>query len=159
MRAFTTTATDEAGTAALARAVASVLPQSMVIGLIGTLGAGKTRFVQALAQAAGIDESAVLSPTFVLVQEYPGPQPIYHFDAYRLKDEDEFRELGCDEYFAAAAWSVVEWADRVADCLPEDRLVIRIDVIGPSERRFEISGTGPQSEQVVSRLLQSSARS
>lgn len=159
MSGFHYTATDEAGTAALARAVASVLPRSMVIALIGTLGAGKTRFVQALAQAAGIDESAVLSPTFVLVQEYPGPQTIYHFDAYRLKDEDEFRELGCDEYFAAAAWSVVEWADRVMDCLPDDRLVIRIEVTGPSERRFEISGTGPESEKVVDRLLESSSGS
>ena len=64
---------------------------------------------------------AATSPTFVLVNEYRGRLPIYHFDAYRLRDEDEFIELGPEEYFESDGVTFVEWADRVADCLPAER--------------------------------------
>ena len=91
--------------------------------LIGTLGAGKTRLVQAVAAAVGVPRANVTSPTFVLVNEYTGGRlPIYHFDTYRLKDDDEFLNLGPDEYFDSNGLTFVEWADRVADLLPADRV-------------------------------------
>ncbi|HEX4149117.1 MAG TPA: tRNA (adenosine(37)-N6)-threonylcarbamoyltransferase complex ATPase subunit type 1 TsaE, partial [Pirellulales bacterium] len=99
MKSWQYRAVDEASTGRLAAALAAVLPASATIGLNGPLGAGKTRFVQLLAAAAAMDPSTVTSPTFVLVQHYPGERPIYHFDAYRLRDLDEFRELGPEEYF------------------------------------------------------------
>ena len=73
MHRFTYDALDEAATAALGAALADLLPNGAVVALCGTLGAGKTRLVQAIAQGCGVDPRDVVSPTFVLVHEYPGP--------------------------------------------------------------------------------------
>ena len=108
--------------------LARCLPEQAVVALIGVLGAGKTHLVRAVAAAAGIDSRDVVSPTFVLMQQYEGASPhdqtrrsIAHFDAYRLRDDDEFLQLGPEEYFDRPGWSFVEWADRVAACLPDER--------------------------------------
>src|SRR5215831_15765648 len=77
------------------------------------LAAGKTRLVQAIAAALDVPRDEVLSPTFVLCQQYRGTKTINHLDAYRLHDEDEFRELGTDEMFSSDAVTIIEWADRV----------------------------------------------
>jgi tRNA threonylcarbamoyladenosine biosynthesis protein TsaE len=142
-------AADEAGTVVLGAALAECLPPRAVVALIGTLGAGKTRLVQAVAAAAGVDPRDVMSPTFVLIHEYQGRLPIYHFDTYRLRDEDEFLRLGPEEYFERSAWTFIEWADRVERCLPRERLEIRIESTGPTSRRFEISAIGEPSQAVV----------
>ena len=123
-------AADEAATVAHGRSLAAALPPQSVIALIGPLGAGKTRLVQAISEAAGVDPRQVISPTFVLIHEYQGRLPIYHFDAYRLRDEDEFLQLGPEEYFERDGWTFIEWADRVANCLPRERIEIRIEPTG-----------------------------
>lgn len=145
-------ADDEFGTERLAAALAAELPDRTVVALNGPLGAGKTHLVRQFAKADGADPAAVVSPTFVLVQQYQGRRVIYHFDAYRLADDDEFLQLGPDECFAEAGVSFVEWADRVARCLPADRLEIAIEVTGPTARRFSLLGRGSDCEQVVERL-------
>jgi tRNA threonylcarbamoyladenosine biosynthesis protein TsaE len=145
-------ASDEAATVALGRALAASLPPRSVVALIGPLGAGKTRLVQAVAEATGIDPREVISPTFVLIHEYQGRLPIYHFDAYRLRDEDEFLRLGPEEYFEREGWAFIEWADCVATCLPSDRLEIRIDPTGATSRRFEVVAIGEQYGPVVRSL-------
>lgn len=127
-----------AETDALGQVVEGVLESGTVISLLGTLGAGKTRFVQAIAAACGVPEEQVTSPTFVLIQEYrTGSRPIFHFDAYRLKDDDEFLELGPEEYFDGGGLTFIEWADRVERCLPRDYVEIRITQTGNESRRFE----------------------
>lgn len=133
----------ESATERLGAALAAALPPGTTIALIGTLGAGKTRLVQAVAAALGVPREEATSPTFVLVNEYHGQRPIYHFDAYRLRDEDEFLELGPDEYFESQGLTFVEWADRVTDCLPAERLEIRCEAVGETERRFVLSATSP----------------
>jgi tRNA threonylcarbamoyladenosine biosynthesis protein TsaE len=143
---FTYHAQDEAGTAALGRALADVLPAGTTVALCGTLGAGKTRLIQAIAAGAGIDARDVLSPTFVLAQQYHGRRTIYHLDAYRLRNADEFLDLGPEEYFESDALVLVEWADRVAECLPRERIEVAITVTGPQSRQFEIRAIGPQYE-------------
>lgn len=149
---LTFTAESESDTARLGRALADVLPNGSVVALVGTLGAGKTRLVQAIAEASGVDAATVVSPTFVLVHEYAGRRPIYHFDAYRLKDHDEFLALGPEEYFDGAGVTLVEWADRVARCLPPEYLEIRIDVGGPTRREFSVRSVGGSYAEVVARL-------
>jgi tRNA threonylcarbamoyladenosine biosynthesis protein TsaE len=149
MNEFVFTANSEADTERLGRALADVLPGGTVVALIGTLGAGKTRLVQAFAAAHGVPRDAATSPTFVLVNEYRGRVPIYHIDAYRLRDEDEFLELGPEEYFDSAGVTFVEWADRVTDCLPAERLEIRCEAVGETVRRFTLCGTTPGLERVV----------
>lgn len=143
---------DEDETAKLGVALAGILPPGSVVALNGPLGAGKTRLVQALAEALGVLRSECVSPTFMLINEYRGRLPVYHFDAYRVKDEDEFLELGPDEYFEGAGITLVEWAERVERCLPTQRLEIRIEPISPTERRFEITARGANYADLLTRL-------
>ena len=135
----------EQETIALGARLAEVLKPGAVISLIGPLGAGKTRLVQAIATALGATEE-ITSPTFVLVNEYlSGRLPIYHFDAYRLRDDDEFVELGPEEYFVGHArggpgLTFVEWGDRVENCLPPDAITLHIEVLDGERRRILLQG-------------------
>ncbi len=150
---FTFNAQNEADTVRLAAALAGVLPAGTVIGLIGTLGAGKTRLVDALATALGTRPGTVTSPTFVLVNEYRGGRlPIYHFDTFRLKNDDEFLDLGPDEYFDADGLTFVEWADRVTPLLPAERLEISFEVTGETTRSITLQGTTPRMGELVDRV-------
>src|SRR5438552_10006282 len=96
-------ATDEFETDRFGALLAAVLPAGTIIALCGTLGAGKTRLVQAIAAACGVRREEVVSPTFVLCQQYRGRFVLNHLDAYRVRDEDEFRELGVEELFSSDA--------------------------------------------------------
>ncbi|MCR4415112.1 MAG: tRNA (adenosine(37)-N6)-threonylcarbamoyltransferase complex ATPase subunit type 1 TsaE [Thermoguttaceae bacterium] len=154
MTSFTYHASDESGTAALGHALAELLPDGTVVALCGTLGAGKTRLVQAVAEGCGLDPRDVVSPTFVLIHEHHGRRDLYHFDAYRIRDDDEFEALGPEEYFESNGLTLVEWADRVADCLPAERLDVRIEVTGQRSRRFEIAARGERYAAVVRRLAE-----
>lgn len=143
---------DESGTAALGAALAKVLPAGTVVALCGTLGAGKTRLVQAIATALGAAPGEVVSPTFVLVHEYATSKPIYHFDVYRLRDEDEFLQLGPEEYFDRGGLTLIEWGDRVERCMPADHLRIDIEVIGSTARRFRFEPHGQDLEAAIAAM-------
>jgi tRNA threonylcarbamoyladenosine biosynthesis protein TsaE len=86
------------------------------------------------------------------VQEYHGRRTLYHLDAYRLRDEAEFLDLGPDEYFESEGLTLVEWADRVENCLPPERIEVHITVSGAQSRRFEIRAIGPRHSQFLDRL-------
>lgn len=119
-----------------------------VISLIGELGAGKTHLVKGIVAGLGVPSEAANSPTFVVIQEYDGRIPVCHIDAYRLRDVDEFLELGADEILASDAVCLIEWADRVEDVLPRDRLDVRIETTGETTRRFTFAATGPRSQKI-----------
>lgn len=152
MNSYVFNAENETDTDRLAAALADVLPAGTTVALLGTLGAGKTRLVQAMSVAYGLPRGEVVSPTFVLCQEYHGSKTLYHLDAYRLHDEDELMELGVEEYFDSDGITLIEWADRVSDCLPIDRLEIQIEVTGDTQRRFTISAVGEPLQKVVEAL-------
>lgn len=144
---------DLAATEAFGRRLGGVLFPGAVVALVGQLGAGKTHLTRAIAEGAGVaNPAAVNSPTFVLIQEYPGRLPVYHFDAYRLSGSREFAELGADEYFSGDGVSVVEWADRVPAALPAERLTVTITVTGPDSRTFEVTASGDRYAAVVRAL-------
>ena len=145
----------ERDTDALGAMLANAAEPGLVVGLIGPLGAGKTRLVRATATSLGADPSSVSSPTFVLIQEYFGRIPVYHFDTYRLRDVRAFADLGAEEYFSGDGVCFVEWADRVASELPRDLLRIEVLVLAPTVRRFRITASGPVSQRVLSRLSRS----
>lgn len=139
---FICEAADEAATDSFGVKLAAAIEPGTTIALLGTLGAGKTRLVQALAAAYGIPREDVVSPTFVLCQTYRGSRTIHHLDAYRIRDVDEFRELGVEELFASGAIVIIEWADRVADALPDDYVQVEIEVTSPTARRFFVRAVG-----------------
>jgi tRNA threonylcarbamoyladenosine biosynthesis protein TsaE len=124
----------EDDTIRLGCAIAELVKPGVVIGLIGPLGAGKTRLARAIAEALGVDPGAIASPTFVLINEYDGRIPVYHFDAYRLQTPAQFEELGVAEYWTLGGLCLVEWADRVRDLLPPDCWIIEIVPTGPTTR-------------------------
>jgi len=138
----------------LGAALARLVPDGTTVALCGTLGAGKTRLVQAIVACSGVAREDVVSPTFVLCQEYHGTRVVYHLDAYRLQDEDEFLQLGPEEYFESEGLTLIEWADRVVDCLPRSRLEIQIEIIGETCREFRISGLGDGPWKEVVAALQ-----
>ena len=142
----------EADTARLGAALAEVLPDGTTVALCGTLGAGKTQLVQAIAEATGVNRRDVVSPTFVLIQQYHGRRTIYHIDAYRLRDADEFLALGPEEYLESDGLALIEWADRVRACLPVERVEIHIEVTGPESRRFEVVGIGERYAAAIGQL-------
>jgi len=144
----------EAETDRLGDGLARALEPGLVVALVGNLGAGKTRLVKGVAWGVGIEPGEVTSPTFVLVQEYEGLWPLYHFDTYRLAHPEAFADLGIDEYFSGAGVCFVEWADRVANLLPADHLRIEIETTGAHSRRFRLQSHGPRSARVVERLRQ-----
>ena len=134
-----------------------LIPDGAVVSLVGALGAGKTALVRAIATAGGENPQDVSSPTFVLVQEYTaGRRPIYHFDAYRIADDDEFLELGPEEYFDSSGVTFVEWADRVINCLPESYIQISVEHTGDASRRYKISIIGDQYQNFLKNLTDNS---
>lgn len=152
MNKFVFHAADLAQTDQLGAALAAVLSAGTTVALRGTLGSGKTRLVQAIAAGFDVPRSEVVSPTYVLCHEYDGRLPLYHLDVYRLRDDDEFLELGPEEYFESAGITLIEWADRVVDCLPGERLDIDIQIIGEAQREFEITALGAGAATILSAL-------
>lgn len=98
-----------------------------IIALIGDLGTGKTTLTKYIAEGLGITEM-ITSPTFTIVCEYhSGRLPLYHFDVYRVENGEDLFEIGAEEYFDAGGVSIVEWADQVAEILPDETLCIFIE--------------------------------
>lgn len=124
----------------LAKGLAGRLKSNDVLALIGELGAGKTRFVQGLAAGLGVPECIyVRSPTFTLMNEYPGGRlPLRHFDFYRLQKSSELGDLGLEEYFDGDGITVIEWADRFPGALPSRTKYVRFAVVDETTRDIEI---------------------
>ncbi len=123
-------------TQALGRAIAARLGPGDCLALVGELGAGKTTFVQGLAEGLGVSKRAS-SPSYLIVQEYPGPVPLFHVDAYRLSNAEELVEIGFEEYLTAGGVVAVEWADRVAAALPPGAHWLKFELVEGQARRIE----------------------
>lgn len=130
----------------LAQTLAASSIGTLSIGLVGTLGAGKTTFVKRLAAAMGVDESDVTSPTFTLQQSYDSTtshRRLNHLDAYRINDLDAWDDLGIDELHETQGhWTLIEWADRVSVSMPLETLWIRFQMDSVDLRIVEVQG-GP----------------
>jgi tRNA threonylcarbamoyladenosine biosynthesis protein TsaE len=115
------------------------------VALTGELGAGKTCLTQGIAKGMGVPDCyAVTSPTFTLVNEYPGRDAsLYHVDVYRLAGSPDLLEMGYEEYLLGSGVMVIEWAEKILRDIPEDALRIRISYLDEDERKIEISG-GPE---------------
>lgn len=145
-----------AETEALGLALGPWLFPGAVIALDGQLGAGKTHFVRAVAAGLQVRNPAVVnSPTFVLIQEYPARLPIYHFDAYRLRDASEFQELGSDEYLRGDGVCLIEWAEKVRTALPAEYLQIELTIENSVSRRIHAHAYGEIYQELLKNWLHS----
>jgi len=128
------------------------IDQRFLICLDGDLGAGKTTFSKALAKGFGVKDM-VTSPTFTLLQEYEGRMPFYHFDVYRLGDEEAFLAQGFDEYWEEDALVVMEWAEMIREILPKDHMEMRFFQTEKEEERIvEVEAFGPVAEALVQQI-------
>ncbi len=114
-----------------------------VILLRGSLGAGKTTLTQSIAAGLGVpDECYVTSPSFSLMNEYPGRLPLYHLDCYRLEDEYDVEESGLMDYIVADGLTVVEWPERLGSLTPKERLEIDFQSSGAEKRTLILTSYG-----------------
>ena len=118
-----------------------ILTPGAVVALFGDLGAGKTTFIRGLATGLGITMS-VSSPTFTIVNEYPGVVPLFHFDMYRLENENELFDIGWDDYIDRGGVCAVEWSEKVPGAFLSDAVIVRFENPGGNTRKIEIDFGG-----------------
>ena len=126
-------------TESIAMDLAARLRGGECVALHGNLGAGKTQFVRGLVRGLGGPPRAVSSPTFVLLNVYPGGRlTVYHLDAYRVGGAEDFEAIGFPELLEQGGVVVVEWAERVRELLPARCIAVRITPVGETARTIEI---------------------
>ena len=129
-----------ANTEQFAAELAKTLEGGEVIAFKGGMGMGKTCFTRGLASGLGFNGS-VTSPTFALVNEYVGGRlPLYHFDMYRIIGEDALESTGFFDYPLHDSVFIIEWAENILECLPENTIFIKFEYIDENTRKIEING-------------------
>jgi tRNA threonylcarbamoyladenosine biosynthesis protein TsaE len=148
---FQTRSTSE--TIRIGKRIGRLLKAGDVVALVGELGAGKTQFIKGLAAGVGIgNPTYISSPSFTLINEYPGKIPFYHVDLFRLEREKEAEELGLEDYFQGGGITAIEWADKIPSLLPKEMLFIHIAYTGKKTRSIEMIGKGKRFEDLVNTL-------
>jgi tRNA threonylcarbamoyladenosine biosynthesis protein TsaE len=131
------------------------LKPGSLVALSGELGTGKTQFIKGLAEGLGVDERyQVSSPSFVLINEYPGRVPLYHIDLYRLSERRDLEELGLEEYFYGNGVAAVEWAEKAIGLVPPQHIWVDMEWSGPRSRRLTVRAVGRSYAQILETLRQ-----
>jgi len=120
-----------------------------IICLYGDLGAGKTSFTYGIALGLEVKDKYITSPTFTFVNEYKGRIPFYHIDLYRLKDPEELEGIGFEEYIDSDGVTVIEWAERAEDELPDDRLSVYLSYVDEHSREIGFLAEGERYEKLL----------
>jgi len=145
---FQTSSTSE--TIRMGKRLGRLLQPGDVVALVGDLGTGKTQFIKGLAKGVGVGRATyVSSPSFTLINEYPGRIPFYHIDLFRLQSEKEAESLGLEEYVRGDGITAIEWADKISSLLPEELLLVKIHYTGENTRSLEILGKGDRYEKMI----------
>ena len=137
----------------LGRILGEILPPGSCVALVGSLGAGKTLLAKGIAGGLGVeDERDVTSPSFVLVNEYRGRIPVFHLDLYRLESFAAVEGIGWDEFVCGPGVALVEWADKVEDDLPEERIEVHLRWVSEEKRKLVFCGKGTAGEKIIAKL-------
>jgi tRNA threonylcarbamoyladenosine biosynthesis protein TsaE len=143
----------------IGKSIGSRLRAGDVVALVGELGAGKTQFIKGLAVGAGVGKPTyVSSPSFTLINEYPGKVPFYHIDLFRLESQKEAEGLGLEDYLHGGGITAIEWADKIPSLLPGEMLSIHIVYTGQNTRSIEMIGKGKRYEEFVNEVMSSESR-
>jgi len=149
---FTFLSRAPADTLGIGKKIGRLARRGDVILLTGNLGAGKTCLVKGIAM--GLEAvQPVHSPTFVLVREIEGRLPLYHIDLYRLSGLAEIENLGLDDYFYGSGLTVVEWADKGQELLPQQHLAIQIETLENDNRLFGFTPSGARYQVMLEALV------
>jgi tRNA threonylcarbamoyladenosine biosynthesis protein TsaE len=127
----------------IGRLIGAILERGDIVALIGELGSGKTCLTQGLAKGMDVAENVpVVSPTFTLINEYPGRIPLFHLDVYRLSGPRDLEDMGYEEIFYGGGIIVIEWAEKIQDILPAKTLFVRMRYIDENTREMILEGPG-----------------
>jgi len=127
-------------TIALGKCIGAAAPSGAVIAFRGGLGAGKTTLSKGIALGLGIEEE-ISSPTYTIISEYPGRLLLRHMDAYRLRGDADFEEIGGPELLGVPGTiSLIEWSEKLQDCIGVETAFIEIKMGSDGERRITLSG-------------------
>ena len=138
---FTTCSSEE--TFSLGQKIGSLIADPLVLALSGDLGSGKTVLVQGLAKGLGVPpEYYITSPTFTLVNEYPGRLKLFHIDLYRLDHYADLEDIGLDDILSANAVVAVEWVEKLPDDLRAAGLALNFDIIDDDTRKINVIAYG-----------------
>jgi len=140
-------------TEAIGSKLGTWLKKGAFIALFGDLGGGKTCFTRGIVGAVAPESlHLVASPTFAIMNEYPGPVPVYHFDFYRLASAHEITELGFDDYFQGEGICVAEWSERLRDMLPKDHIKVIFEHAGGDCRKITIVAGSTETQELINEL-------
>jgi tRNA threonylcarbamoyladenosine biosynthesis protein TsaE len=134
----------------IGKRIGTLLKSGDIVVLVGELGAGKTQLIKGLAAGVGIgNPTYISSPSFTLINEYPGKIPFYHVDLFRLEREKEAEELGLEDYFQGGGITAIEWADKIPSLLPKEMFFIHIAYTGKNTRSIEMIGKGKRYQKIL----------
>ncbi len=140
-------------THALGRQMGSLMQAGTVIALTGDLGSGKTSFVQGLARGLDVPEDYyITSPTYTLINEYPGRCPLFHADLYRLDNSVDFEEIGLYEILHEQGVVAIEWADRLHKDVLADHLAVHLEILDDESREIRIASNGTEADDLTAKL-------
>ncbi len=142
----------ESETENIGLAIGDAMNCGLLIGLNGTLGAGKTRLTQGIGKSLGIEHGQIVSPTFTICVPHEGRIPFLHLDAYRIKTPEEVDELGLDEMLENGVSLIVEWFDLIRPLLPPVDLEIQIDAPTKDSRNFSFFSNTENGLQILNAL-------
>jgi tRNA threonylcarbamoyladenosine biosynthesis protein TsaE len=124
-------------TQSLGNKLARRLHRGSFVALSGPLGSGKTTLIKGICKGLGVKE-LVRSPYFIIMTQYPGKLPVFHFDLFRLKNPEELFSVGYEEYFFGNGICLVEWAEKAKKLLPKERIDVFLKILSESEREIKI---------------------
>ena len=139
------------------RVLGTMLEAGDLVCLFGDLGAGKTHFSYGVAQGLQVQDQYITSPTFTFVNEYQGRIPLYHIDLYRVKDPSELESIGFEEYIDSDGATVIEWAERAEEELPDEKLNVYISDVSESSREIGFFAEGERYERLLTGFRKSIA--
>ncbi len=136
-----------------ARKIGEKLREGDILALSGELGSGKTCFTGGIARGLGVDESyQITSPTFTLINEYPARIRLFHFDVYRLNEYSELDDLGYDEFISGKGVVVIEWAEKIAEIIPDTAIFINFEYVDDNKRKITIKGSYNKIKEIFADL-------